>query len=84
MSPRNAVNTDKAYCLASAPPGARVKIVRVDACSGALSRLTAMGFVPGAELEVLRNGRPGPFVVLVRGARVILGRGMAKKISVSP
>ena len=68
--------------LSSTPRGARVRIARIDACPGVLSRLTAMGFVPGAELEVLNNGHPGPFVVLVRGTRVILGRGMAHKIRV--
>jgi Fe2+ transport system protein FeoA len=41
-----------------------------------------MGFVPGDEIQVVSNGVPGPLVVLVKGSRLVLGRGMAEKILV--
>ncbi len=63
--------------------GRRVRIITVDAGHGLLSRLTAMGLVPGVEIEVLRNSLHGPFLIAVKGSRIMLGRGMAQKIMVA-
>ncbi len=41
-----------------------------------------MGLVPGVEIEVVSNAFHGPFVVSVKGSRMMLGRGMAWKILV--
>ena len=46
------------------------------------SRLAALGLLPGAELEVVQNSGHGPFVVAVRGSRIVIGRGMAARIAV--
>ena len=45
-------------------------------------RLAALGLLPGTELEVIQNSGRGPFVVSVRGSRIIIGRGMAARIEV--
>jgi ferrous iron transport protein A len=45
-------------------------------------RLAALGLLPGAQLHVVQNSGQGPFVVAVRGSRIVLGRGMAARISV--
>ena len=45
-------------------------------------RLAALGLLPGAELEVIQNSGQGPFVVAVRGSRIVIGRGMAARILV--
>ena len=45
-------------------------------------RLAALGLLPGAELEVVQNSGHGPFVVAVKGSRIVIGRGMAARISV--
>lgn len=45
-------------------------------------RLAALGLLPGAQLQVVQNSGQGPFVVAVRGSRIVLGRGMAARISV--
>ena len=45
-------------------------------------RLAALGLLPGTELEVIQNSGHGPFVVSVRGSRIVIGRGMAAKITV--
>ncbi len=63
-------------------PGRKVRIVAVDAGHGLQGRLEAMGLVPGTEIEVLRNSLHGPFLVAVKGCRIMLGRGMAQKIVV--
>ena len=45
-------------------------------------RLAALGLFPGTKLEVIQNSGHGPFVVGVKGSRIVIGRGMAAKISV--
>jgi Fe2+ transport system protein FeoA len=63
--------------------GRRVRFVAADAGRGLEGRLAAMGLVPGAEIEVLRNSPQGPFLIAVKGSRIALGRGMAQKIQVA-
>ncbi|HBA85807.1 MAG TPA: hypothetical protein DCZ95_17120 [Verrucomicrobia bacterium] len=63
--------------------GRRVRVVAVDAGHGLEGRLAALGLAPGEEIEVLRNGLDGPFLVAVKGSRLALGRGMAQKIRVA-
>jgi len=46
------------------------------------SRLAALGLLPGAELEVIQNSGHGPFVIAVKGSRIVIGRGMAARIVV--
>lgn len=46
------------------------------------ARLAALGLLPGAELEVIQNSGHGPFVIAVKGSRIVIGRGMAARIAV--
>jgi ferrous iron transport protein A len=62
--------------------GRFVRFVAVDAGHGLQCRLAAMGLVPGTEIEVIRNHRRGPFMIAVRGCRIMLGQGIAGKIVV--
>jgi ferrous iron transport protein A len=64
-------------------PGRAVKVVTVDGGSNLRSRLASMGLIPGEEIKVVRNSATGPFIVVVKGSRLVLGRGMANKIMVS-
>ncbi|MBN1508158.1 MAG: ferrous iron transport protein A [Sedimentisphaerales bacterium] len=68
--------------LSKVDAGKTVRFVRVDAGRGLNSRLAAMGFVPNTAITVVSNGHPGPFVIIVKDARMILGRGVAHKIMV--
>jgi ferrous iron transport protein A len=68
--------------LSSVPTGQRVRLANIDAGQGLKSRLAAMGMVPNTEILVVSNGSPGPFVVAVKGCRIALGRGMARKVMV--
>lgn len=47
-----------------------------------MSRMTALGFTEGVEVQVIQNYRRGPLIALVRGVRVALGRGEASKVLV--
>jgi Fe2+ transport system protein FeoA len=62
--------------------GSTARLMEVRGGRGLRGRLAAMGLVPGCEVQVLRNGGHGPFIVAVRDTRIVLGRGMAMKIEV--
>lgn len=47
-------------------------------------RAATLGLTPGADLKVLQNHGSGPILILVRGARLALGRGEAAKVIVEP
>lgn len=59
-----------------------VKLARIEAGRGLNSRLASMGLVPNVKITVVNNSHPGPFVISVKGSKMILGRGMAHKILV--
>jgi Fe2+ transport system protein FeoA len=62
--------------------GARAVLKSIDGGRQLRGRLAALGLLPGAEVEVVQNSGQGPFVVAVRGSRIVLGRGMAARILV--
>lgn len=68
--------------LDSLPPGASGKIVTVEGGRRFTARLYQMGFVPGALVRVIANGRSGPVVVEVMGVEVAVGRGIARRVLV--
>jgi len=68
--------------LSTTQAGDCVSVVGIDAGRGLNSRLAAMGLVASTKLRVVSNGHPGPFVLIVKDAKVVLGRGVAQKIMV--
>ncbi|HET6427969.1 MAG TPA: FeoA family protein [Phycisphaerae bacterium] len=69
--------------LAMALVGQTVRFISARGGRGLSHRLAEMGLTPGETLEVLNRG-PGPFIVNVRGTRLILGHGMVGRIFVQP
>lgn len=69
--------------LSTVQSGEKVKLAGIDAGRDLHSRLIAMGLVPNVEITVVSNNHPGPFVIMVKNSRMVLGRGMAHKIMVS-
>ena len=69
--------------LAVISPGKRVKIVSLAGGRRMQERLMSMGLGPGAEIEVIRKGDPGPFIIAVKEMRLAIGAGMARRIMVS-
>lgn len=49
---------------------------------GFVSRLATLGFTPGAQLAMVQNYGRGPIIVLIRDARIAMGRGEATKVMV--
>jgi ferrous iron transport protein A len=60
--------------------GDTVRLVCVRAGRGLNSRLASMGFVPDARIRVVSNGHPGPFVIIIKDIKMVLGRGVAQKV----
>ncbi len=62
--------------------GSRAVLRSVEGGRELRGRLAALGLLPGTELEVIQNSGHGPFVVSVRGSRIVIGRTMASRIAV--
>lgn len=62
--------------------GSKAVLLSVEGGRQLRSRLAALGLLPGAELKVIQNSGQGPFVVAVKGSRIVIGRGMAERIAV--
>ncbi len=60
----------------------RAVVVRLRGGRSVVQRLAAMGFTPGADVQVAQNYGWGPLIVSTRGARVALGRGEARRLIV--
>ena len=82
MSEKTPVQERPIRPLSTTQAGDCVRVVGIDAGRGLNSRLAAMGLVASTELRVVSNGHPGPFVLIVKDAKVVLGRGVAQKIMV--
>jgi len=68
--------------LSTVRVGETVKLAKINAGRGLNNRLVSMGLVPNTEITVVNNSHPGPFMISVKGSRMMLGRGMAQKIMV--
>ena len=68
--------------LSMVKAGEKVRLVSINAGRGLNTRLASMGLLPNVEITVVNNSHPGPFVISVKGSKMMLGRGMAHKIMV--
>ncbi len=63
------------------PDGSTVRIIHLNAGKGALSKLCALGLVPGTIVRVFINGK-GPLKLRFRDTDLVIGRKFAEKILV--
>ncbi len=68
--------------LSTVPTGRDVVLRRIREGHCLANRLADMGLIPGVTINVHQNDRIGPVVIALKGIRMMLGRGMAEKISV--
>ncbi len=68
--------------LSAVPTGRVVVLRRIREGHSLATRLADMGLVPGVTINVQQNDRNGPVVIALKGGRMMLGRGMAEKMSV--
>jgi ferrous iron transport protein A len=70
------------YKLTHAKTNVNLIFSSVEGGRGVMQRLTDMGLIPGERVKVLHNSGHGPVTVLIKGAKVALGHGLAAKIIV--
>jgi ferrous iron transport protein A len=64
------------------PTGSSAVIMNLSGGKHISSRLASIGMTIGSEVQILQNYHHGPIILSVRGVRLALGRGEAKKIEV--
>ena len=69
--------------LAVVSPDKKVKIVSIVGGRGVREHLFNIGLGVGIEVEVLKQGAPGPFLIAFKETRLAIGQGVAQKIMVS-
>jgi len=68
--------------LAELTTGEHATVISFTAGRALINRMASLGITPGAEVDMTQNYGRGPLIVVVRGARVALGRGEAAQIFV--
>ncbi|MCD6460739.1 ferrous iron transport protein A [bacterium] len=56
--------------------------VSIEGGCGVIKRLSEMGLVPGETIKVLNGSGIGPVTLFVKGTKLVLGYGLARKIFV--
>ncbi len=69
--------------LAMITSGKKVRIVSIIGGRGVRGHLANIGLDVGSEIEVLKAGAPGPFLIAIKETRLAIGHGVAHKIMVS-
>ena len=62
------------------PAGDEAEVESVSGAGSMISRLAALGFVPGSRVSMVQNRGRGPIIVSVIHTRVALGRSEAGSI----
>jgi len=75
-------SNDKVVSLSALHSGEHGEVVKLAGGHCMLSRMTALGFTPGADVMVVQNYGRGPLIARVRNARIALGRGEAERVYV--
>ena len=73
---------DKAISLPDLPLGQIGIVYQIDSGHGACKRLNELGLIPGVEVELVNKITSGPIMIRVKGSKLALGRGIARKVKV--
>lgn len=68
--------------LSEATAGSRLRFISVEGGQGAKQKLAEMGLVPGEGIRILNNSGFGSVSICVKGTKLALGHGLAKKVLV--
>ena len=80
IEPSQKLHPTRPLLLAEA--GKKVKIASIEGGHPIQSRLAALGLFPNVEVQILNRPRGGPLLVMVKGSRLALGRGLSSMIMV--
>ena len=68
--------------LSQLQPGEQGTVVQLAGGRGLVGRLAALGFTPGATIQVVRNSRSGPLLVGILDTQIALGQRQAQRVRV--
>ncbi|MBL7220642.1 MAG: metal-dependent transcriptional regulator [Phycisphaerae bacterium] len=68
--------------LAMASVGQEVALAGITGSRELQHRLAEMGLTPGMRFSVVNKGNPGPFIISVKGSKLMLGRGTVHRVMV--
>ena len=68
--------------LALALPGQELELVSISGGRRFQHRMVEMGLTPGVRFSVVARGSPGPFILQLKGTRLVVGRGMTDRLFV--
>jgi ferrous iron transport protein B len=69
--------------LSDARPESEITLCRIEGGYGLEKKLTDMGLIPGEKIKRLESHGGSQVIILVKGAKLAIGKGMADKIFVS-
>jgi len=70
--------------LSETNEGSSVRIHRINGGEGLKSKLLSMGIIPEQKVVLVKkSGEHGPVIIRVNNTRIIIGHGMAEKITVT-
>ena len=70
--------------LAMASIGQELVLVELRGGKEMQHRLAEMGLTPGTQFRVLNCSQSGPFILLIKETRLVVGRGMIHRVMVRP
>ena len=70
------------FKLTQAKEGLPLVLALIEGGHCLANKLTDMGLLPGEKIQVINNSGHGPITVLLKGAKLALGQGIAKSIIV--
>lgn len=68
--------------LAFVKEGKKVILTYIQAGFELKNRMSALGIIPGIEIEVLKNLSNGPFMIKIKDSKIAIGRAIALKLIV--
>ena len=75
------MNLNSKVPLAMLKEGYEGTVIDIIGGRGAISKLLALGIVPGKRVKVLGN-RGGALLISINGSKFVIGRGLAMKVIV--
>jgi Fe2+ transport system protein FeoA len=72
----------KAISLIDLPLGKTAIIYQIKSGHTACKRLNELGLIPGVHVELVNRITSGPVMIRVKGSKLALGRGLARKVMV--
>jgi ferrous iron transport protein B len=66
--------------LSDAKPGQEITLFRIEGGRGMKQKLAEMGLIPGEKIKRVESSDNGPIIIVVKGTKLAIGRGMADKI----